>query len=236
MTPKANIWPFVVMGSLLIHGSGLIVFSAASDRNKHQRMEKITVKVSVPEPQDLVEQEQTPPAEPAEPTPPPPKSPPKKKIEPKPTPVASKPSSEPNDNVAPIQGLSQNSFDPSGKSGFAAPVGNTLMVEDQGIRKTEVNEYTADLSADAKLIAGSLAVPEYTDEALDAGIEGAFQIDVYVDENGKIVDIDLPKKVGFGMDSRIIDSVKKAEFVPRKNKWGKPMAGWTTIRFRLTIP
>lgn len=93
-----------------------------------------------------------------------------------------------------------------------------------------------DLSADAELIAGSVEIPEYTEGALDAGFEGLVIVEVFVDVNGRVTEAEIEKKIGYGMDKRLIDSAKAARFIPRKNSKGQPLASWTRIPFRLVIP
>jgi hypothetical protein len=54
------------------------------------------------------------------------------------------------------------------------------MVEDTGKRLKDVEALRGDMSAPAKLISNTLKTPPYTDEALDAVLEGSFVVDVYV--------------------------------------------------------
>ncbi len=184
----------------------------------------------------IVEKKEEPKPEPP-PPPPPKKEPPKPKPKPKQVAAQQQPKQPPpKDPPKPIQGLDANSMDPNGK-GIAAPMGNTMMIEDTGERaKTPPPALQADLSADAQLIRSSIKEPKYTDEALDANLQGTINVDVFVDETGNVQEAELKKKVGYGMDSRILETLKAAKFVPRKNKLGRPEAGWTEVRFSLEIP
>lgn len=136
-----------------------------------------------------------------------------------------------------VQGIPPDAVTPDA-TGIAAPIGNTLMTEDEGkrIRPEDFRELAGDLSADARLILGSVKVPAYTDAALEANLEGNFIVDVYVDENGEVLQSELRKRVGFGMDERLLDAARVAKFKPRKNKLGKVEAGWAEIKFSLVIP
>lgn len=136
-----------------------------------------------------------------------------------------------------VQGIPPDAVTPDA-TGIAAPIGNTLMTEDEGkrIRPDEFRELAGDLSSDARLILGSVKVPAYTDAALEANLEGNFIVDVYVDENGDVVQSELRKRVGFGMDERLLEAARVAKFKPRKNKQGKVEAGWAEIKFSLVIP
>jgi len=158
------------------------------------------------------------------------------KAQEKKTPVASKaPDTSPPPQ--PVLGLSKDSFAEGGKGNFSVPAGNTTMVEDQGKRLSpeEIRKLDRDLSEDAKLVAGSFIKPEFTPEAEDTGLEGSFVIEVYIDTKGNVVEAELRKKIGFGMDERVLNAAKKAKFSPRKNPLGQSLAGWTELKIRLTI-
>jgi protein TonB len=134
-------------------------------------------------------------------------------------------------------GLSQESFAEGGKGGFSAPAGNTTMAPDEGKRLSpeEIRKLDRDLSADAKLIDGSFIKPEYTPEAEENNLEGAFVIEVYVDTQGKVLEAELRKKIGYGMDERVLNAAKNARFSPRKSPVGQALAGWTELRVRLNL-
>jgi protein TonB len=226
-----KIWLVVVTVSLASHAGFLgYIDSSEFKKNFQKKPEKpLAVKIAVVE--KPVEQ----PPKPPEPKPlPKPKPKPKDLVKKVASLTKKEPAAVPNE-AKPIQGLNKDSFVP-GKGGFQAPVGNTLMTADEGIRVNEAPELQQDLSADAKLVAESLVKPAYTDDALDIGLEGVFTIDVFVDEIGSVSDVDIRKKIGYGMDARIIESVKTAKFLPRKDSMGTAIKGWAVISFRLTIP
>ena len=164
---------------------------------------------------------------------------PKPKVKPKPPqPVANTTKQKPDqtDPPPPIQGLTEESLAHDGKGGFSAPVGNTLMVPDDGKRVKDAAPLTADLSSDPKLLAESVVIPSYTDAALDASYEGRVTVEVYVDESGKVMQAEPQKKVGYGMDERILQASLSAKFIPRKNRWGQAEPGWSKITFNLQVP
>jgi protein TonB len=225
-----QIWLAAAASSLVAHtiGFGAIVAKQAWDANKPPEPVRVRIVEKPPEPK--VE----------EPIPPKPAEPPKPKPKPKePPPVASerqKPKEPPKEEVKPIQGLDKNSLDPTGTSAVAAPIGNTLMTKDTGERVTDAEALAADMTADAQLIRGSITIPQYTDAALDANFEGYVIVDVFVDEKGDVKEAELRKKVGYGMDERILLAANAAKFVPRKNKIGTAISGWTELKFNLQIP
>ncbi len=214
-------WALLFAGSLALH---LIGVSLLSGRDEGKTIKPKPVKVKVievpPEPQAEKKEEAKPP---------PPKKEPKKTPSTKPRPLTNTPP------PPPVLGVSKDATSETGT--VAIPLGNTLMVEDQGIRlDQEPAALAGDLSAPAELIKESVKIPQYTDQALDASLEGTFVVDVYVDEAGIVKEADLKKKIGFGMDQRVIDAALAVKFKPRKNQYGRAEAGWTEIKFRLQIP
>jgi len=176
---------------------------------------------------------------PKPPPPPPPKpiEPPKPKPKAKPKVATDRPKPvDPNlPPPKPIQGLAPDAMSKGGK--VAVPLGNTLMTGDTGERpKVAPAAFEGDLSSDARLLADSIVKPEYTDAAIEANLEGQIVVEVQVDEAGKVVDASLKRKVGYGMDERILNSVKGARFTPRKDRYGKAEGGWTEIKFNLQLP
>jgi len=221
MSESSRIYAVVIAASLMMHLSvaGLIV---SVDQAPPVKYEKVRISVVPVEPALPV---------PVEPVPPPPK----------PKPSVEKPKSERETkvakaNAAPVQGLSATALS-EGAGGISVPIGNTLMVEDKGIRlkAEQVDPLAKDLSVDARLIASTLEKPVYTDEAIDAGVEGVFTVDVFVDENGAVRDASLESRIGFGMDQRVTASIKKAKFSPRRDKQGRAIPGWTRVRFSLVM-
>lgn len=137
----------------------------------------------------------------------------------------------------PVLGLSPSSVEKDGNSSFSVPVGNTTDAPDEGKRLTpeEVQALKRDLSQDAELIVSTFIAPPYTAEAEDAGLEGLFVVEVYVDMDGKVTDAELRSKIGYGMDARVLNTARQAKFKPRRDSLGKPLAGWTEIKVRLTL-
>jgi outer membrane biosynthesis protein TonB len=139
--------PFVAGAalSIVVHGSALGVLGSRRLWKDDDKPD--TVKVRIVE---------TPKVE--EPAPPPPPKPPE--IKPPKKPVEKKIASErvpktppPKDPPKPIQGLSEDSFDKTGKGTVAAPMGNTMMIEDTGVRvKEPPPPMDVDLSSDPILI------------------------------------------------------------------------------------
>ena len=168
---------------------------------------------------------------------PPPKPPEPPKPKPKQKTAADRP--KPLDRSLPppkpVQGLTPEAMTKGGK--VAVPLGNTLMTGDSGERpRVAPAPFDGDLSSDARLIADSIVKPEYTDAAVEANLNGPVVVEVQIDEAGRVVDASLRRKVGFGMDERILGSIRSARFIPRKDRYGKAEAGWTEIKFNLQLP
>lgn len=219
------------VGSLAFH---LVVFTGLSflvaHREPRTRLPQNAIKVSI--------QDQ----KPEVPPPPPPVQKERKKIPPKPPKVAQsapqkmepKPDTPP---PQPVYGVAKESLSPAQQGGIAVPVGNTTMMADDGkrMRPEDVQKLDRDLSSDPQLELNSLALPKYTDAAVEAGLEGRFVVDVYVNERGAVDDVQLRKKIGFEMDTRVMEAIRKARFKPRRNPVGLPIAGWTEITIRLEL-
>lgn len=222
----SHFWLAAVGLSFALHATAIGVLGSRRLWKDEAKNEPVKVRI--------VEKKEEPKPEP--PPPPPKKEPPKPKPKPKQVAAQQQPKQPPpKEPPKPIQGLDANSMDPNGK-GIAAPMGNTMMTEDTGERaKTPPPELQADLSSDAKLIRSSIQDPKYTDEAVEANVQGVVAVDVFVDEAGNVQEVELKKKVGHGMDQRIIDSLKAAKFEPRKNRLGRPEAGWTEVKVNLEI-
>jgi len=216
------VW-IAVGASSLLHVV-LLAWLSASERSKPDESQKVKIRVvEVPKPD-----------EPPPPIPPKPKEKPKER---KPPVERKSPEPPPEKPVEVVQGVTKESVATEG-TGPAVPVGNTLMVGDEGKRLNpdDVQSLGSDLSSDAKLVRSSLQIPEYTPEAIDAGIEGVFIVDVYVDEKGNVVQVELQKRIGFGMDERVLASARAAKYTPKRTKQGATEASWAELPFKLILP
>ena len=134
-------------------------------------------------------------------------------------------------------GLDPSALSPDGK-GIAVPAGNTLMMADDGkrVKPEDVKPFTGDLSSDARLLRDSLRKIEYTDGAVEAAVEGKFVVDVFVDDKGVVTSAELRRKIGHGMDEKVLEVARGARFAPRRTKMGVAESGWTEIQFVLQLP
>ncbi len=154
---------------------------------------------------------------------PPPKPKKKEAKKPKPKPV-------PEQNL--VSGLSKTSLSNKDTT-FKAAIGNTLLTEDKGQRLSDVDKVEIDRRQEAKII--SVPIPEYTTQAEDAELKGQFEVDVYVNEIGTVTEAEPVSKIGFGMDERVIQAALQAKYEPRKNRFGKAIAGWSKLTFVLKL-
>lgn len=69
----------------------------------------------------------------------------------------------------------------------------------------------------------------YPDIALRAGVKGRVFVLAYVDESGSVVKAQVTKGIGAGCDEAAVDAVKKATFVPGKQR-GRP------VRVKVVVP
>ncbi|MEI8027853.1 MAG: TonB family protein [Pseudomonadota bacterium] len=138
----------------------------------------------------------------------------------------------PKSAASPVFGVSKDSKITS-ETGIAVPTGNTLMIEDDGKRNANPGELK-DLSRDAQLILQSVKI-KYTDEAIDAGLQGTVIVEVLVDVNGSVQEATLKRKVGYKMDDNIKKAALNSKFQPRLDRFGKPQAGWSDVKFILSL-
>ena len=136
-----------------------------------------------------------------------------------------------------VSGLKEEALIATKANQMAAPRGNTLTVEDTGIRLSadDAKRLANDLSSNPILILSSLSVPDYTAEALDAKLEVSVAITVFLDEHGQVISARLLKKVGFGMDERLTEMAMRARFEPRRDARGIAAAGRWEIKTKLEL-
>jgi protein TonB len=70
---------------------------------------------------------------------------------------------------------------------------------------------------------------EYPELAIRAGIQGRVYIVAFVNEQGDVVRAEILKGIGGGCDEAALAAVKKAKFIPGKQR-GKP------VKTRISIP
>ena len=170
------------------------------------------------------------PPKPPPPEPPKPLEPPKPKVKPpeikvaevKPPPVKEPPppieeAKEPPKPVPLVVGISMSSTTSAGA--FAAPVGNTAYgkVADKAVDPNSVRNYVAPKyvppgSADHDPeVANEFKIP-YPDEARRAGIEGTVRLRIVVDNEGRVVDVQVLNGPGFGLNEAAREAIKKFKF------------------------
>lgn len=89
---------------------------------------------------------------------------------------------------------------------------------------------------DASLVRSSFRQPEYTRAAAFAGYETEVIAEILVKRDGSVSEVKLGEPLLYGMEQRLIHSIKHAQFLAAKNQQGEEVEGWTRIRFKLVIP
>jgi TonB family protein len=79
------------------------------------------------------------------------------------------------------------------------------------------------------------APPEYTPEALKAGIQGTVTIGVEVGVDGRAYRARVFKGLGYGLDAKALASLKQWRFIPAKRN-GVPVACPATIEINFRLP
>jgi protein TonB len=210
-----------LIASVAIHAGGLTYASL------HPAAVKV---IDKPIEMQIVVTEPPKPPPPPEPEPPKPVEPPKPKIKPPeikvakvdPPPVKEPPPpieevKEPPKPVPLVVGISMSSTTQGGN--FAAPVGNTAYgkVADKAVAPSSVQNYAAPKyvppgSADRDPeVANEFKIP-YPDEARRAGIEGTVRLRIVVDNEGRVVDVQILNGPGYGLNEAAKEAIKKFKF------------------------
>lgn len=79
-----------------------------------------------------------------------------------------------------------------------------------------------------------LVSPEYTDEAVDAGLEGSVELELRVREDGTAHGIKVVRGLGMGLDERAVEAVGQWRFDPAK-KAGRPVEVRMRVRVKFDL-
>jgi periplasmic protein TonB len=78
-------------------------------------------------------------------------------------------------------------------------------------------------------------MPEYTQEALKAKVEGDVVLTTTIQTDGTPGDIKVTRGLGNGLDEKAIDCLKQWRFSPGSRN-GKPVAVKATVEIRFRLP
>ena len=78
------------------------------------------------------------------------------------------------------------------------------------------------------------AQPEYSDDGRKARIQGTVELLIVVNSDGTVKFDSVRKSLGYGLDQKAIDAVKKWRFIP-SNKDGKPVANWVSVLVNFSL-
>ena len=76
--------------------------------------------------------------------------------------------------------------------------------------------------------------PEYSDDARKARIQGTVELLIVVNPDGTVRFDTVRKSLGYGLDQRAIDAVKKWQFTPGK-KDGKAVATYVSVLVNFSL-
>ena len=80
----------------------------------------------------------------------------------------------------------------------------------------------------------STAQPEYSDDGRKARIQGTVELLIVVNSDGTVKFDSVRKSLGYGLDQKAIDAVRKWKFVPSK-KDGKPVASYVSVLVNFSL-
>ena len=78
-------------------------------------------------------------------------------------------------------------------------------------------------------------IPAYTEKALAAGLEGRYQLRVFVNSAGVPEKVSLRPRIGHGMDKAIKQAAFHARYQPARDHHGNPMAQWARHKITLRL-
>jgi periplasmic protein TonB len=76
--------------------------------------------------------------------------------------------------------------------------------------------------------------PEYSDDGRKARIQGTVELLIIVNADGTVKFDNVRKNLGYGLDQKAIEAVKKWKFVPGK-KDGKPVATYVSVLVNFSL-
>jgi TonB family protein len=198
-------------------------------RKLMQQVVQMTVMPEPPKPDDL-------PPPRTEPPPPPPKRAPPKSS-PKTAAAAPKPTNPNQQTAEPVVGLDEGSF--GAGEGASFQVGNTQLGEPDTVARAPVVAPPAlKQGPPSKLVpAGVPARAErcqYSTRARRLGLEGLIIIEVDIDDEGRVTNADLRKRLDDELDQECLEGVRTALFQPA-TLGGQAVASTRFLRLRFEL-
>lgn len=77
--------------------------------------------------------------------------------------------------------------------------------------------------------------PEYTQEALDAKIQGVVTVSLVVGADGAISEIKVTRGLGKGLDEKAVECLRKWSFTPA-TRHGEPVPAKATVEINFRLP
>lgn len=77
----------------------------------------------------------------------------------------------------------------------------------------------------------SVVVPRFTADALNRGFRGMLVLDLFLDEDGDVIDLKLRNPTGLEIDREAISSARSAKYRPARDIFGRPIASVAELRF-----
>jgi TonB family protein len=76
--------------------------------------------------------------------------------------------------------------------------------------------------------------PEYSDDARKARIQGTVELLIIVEADGEVRVDNVRKSLGYGLDQRAIEAVRKWRFAPGRRD-GRPVATWVSVLVNFSL-
>ena len=93
----------------------------------------------------------------------------------------------------------------------------------------------ADLTKGLRLIAGTVDLPPYTDDARVAHFEGTLEVEVTIDEQGRVAMAQLLNPSGYDLDTGVVEAARLALYEPPVDDDGHLTSGRARLKFRFHL-
>jgi protein TonB len=77
--------------------------------------------------------------------------------------------------------------------------------------------------------------PEYSEEARKANVSGTVKMEVTVGSDGHVLRVKVIREVGYGLDEKAVEAVRKWEFKPAEED-GQPVVATVPVECTFVLP
>lgn len=134
-------------------------------------------------------------------------------------------------------GVNVGAAGPRGPGGPAPSVSapKTVVEKDLGAKPTKGPSGDCDEPAGKPVVIKNAPQPAYTPDAIAGKVAGKLRVKIHVGTNGEVMDVQVRKGLGSGLDERASAAARAMKFKPAM-KCGKPVESDFLYEFRFELP